>query len=35
MMGLLETKNYNFDILNGALAELTWKRYQRSAAAGR
>jgi Protein kinase domain len=35
MMGLLETKNYNFDILNGALAELTWKRYQRSATAGR
>jgi eukaryotic-like serine/threonine-protein kinase len=35
MMGLLETKNYNFDIVSGTLPDLTWKRYQRSAAAAR
>lgn len=35
MMGLLETKNLNFDILGGTLADETWKRYVRSATAGR
>jgi Protein kinase domain len=35
MMGLLETKNYNFDILAGTLADETWKRYERSASAAR